>query len=228
VLGLLAGRQDIDVKGLDYDFDGCHLGLIVGGTEAKDVLRMLAKALGCSIWTIERENGSVWVWLGSRSPVSTEDVEHWLLDGSHREIKLVGGRVEQEIVGFSLTHKQAQAAQRVARRTRQRITWYADVEAVALVMHDEALARSMVSAWIAPIIRQRDGSTLFRTLQAYFACSHNKAETAKAIPADRHTVERHLHRVGELVGQPLKECGPKVELALQVYELWGDDGPKVG
>lgn len=226
VLGLLMGREDVDLRGLDYDFDGYHLGLIVGGAEAKDALRLLARALGCRAWTIERESGNVWGWLGSPSPIAAKDVEQCFLDGPHHDVKLVGGRAEREIAGFCLTHKQAQATQRVARRMPERVTWYADVELAALAMQDEQLAQSLIAAWIEPIVEQRNGNVLLRTLGTYFACAHNKAETAEAVPADRHTVERHLHRIGELIGQPLESCLTKVETALQIYKLLGEEGQR--
>ena len=226
VLGLLAGRPDIDLRGIDYNFDGYHLGLIASGAGARDALRLVAKALDLSLWLIERENDSAWGWLESRSLISTKDVEERLFSGPHHNVKVVGGRVERGIPGFCLTHKQAQTALRVARRRPQQITWYADVEAVAIVMQDEELAQSMIAAWIAPIARQRNGSVLLRTLQTFFACSHNQTETAEALPADRHTVERHLRRIGGLIGQPLQACGSRVELALQVHELWGDEGQR--
>lgn len=224
VLGLLVGQPDVDLQGIDYDFDGYHLGLIASGPEARDALRALAKELRCSLWPIERENGSVWAWLGSRSSISTTDVEHCFLDGPHRDVKLVGGRVERTIRGFSLTHKQAETALRVARRRTQRVTWYADVEDVALVMQDEQLAKSMIAAWITPILQQHNGRALLNTLQTFFACAHSKSQTADALPADRHTVKSHLDHVEEVIGQPLQKCAAKLELALRVYELCEDDG----
>lgn len=226
VLGLLAGRPSIDLRGIDYDFDGYHLGLIAGGAGAQDALRLLAKTLDCGSWLMERENGSMWGWLGSQMPISSKDVGDRLLDGPHSDVSLVGGRVERGIRGFSLTHKQAQTALRVAHRRSQRITWYADVEPVALAMQDEELAQSMIATWITPILEQRNGLALLETLRAFYACAQSRLQTAKALPADRHTVERHLHHIGKAIGQPVQTCAAKLELALQLYELWEDDGRK--
>src|SRR6202012_4320660 len=74
ILGLLAGRPGIDLRSIDYDFDGYHLGLIASGAGAEDALRLLAKQLGYGSWIMERENGSVWGSLASRSLISTRTV----------------------------------------------------------------------------------------------------------------------------------------------------------
>lgn len=220
ILGLLARRPGIDLRGIDYDFDGYHLGLIASGAGAEDGLRLLAKQLGYGSWIMERENGSVWGSLASRSLISTTTVEQCFLDGPHRDVKLVGGRVERTVKGFSLTHKQAETALRVARRSAQRVTWYADVEDVALVVQDEELAQSMIAAWITPILQQHNGRALLNTLQTFFACTQNLTQTANALPAGLRTVERHLTCIGKLIGRPPQACAAKLELALRVYELW--------
>lgn len=224
VLGLLAGRPGIDLRGIDYDFDGYHLGLIASGAGAGNALRLLAKQLGYGLWLMERENGSVWVWLGSRSLISTTNVEQCFLDGLHRDVKLVGGRVEPTVKGFSLTHKQAKAALRVAHRRPQPVTWYDDIERVALAIQNDELAQSMIARWITPILNEHNGPDLLKTLQTYFACAQSQSRAADALPADRHTVKSHLDHIGELFGQALQTCAAELEHALQVYELWkGDD-----
>ena len=141
---------------------------------------------------------------------------------------MIGGRVERTVKGFSLTHKQAETALRVARRRAQRVTWYADVEDVALVVQDEELAQSMITAWITPILQQHNGRALLNTLQTFFACAQNVTQTANALPAGLRTVERHLTRIGKLIGRPPQTCAAKLELALRVYELWEEERQQSG
>jgi hypothetical protein len=223
ILDVLAGRPGIDLEGIDYDFDGHHLGLIATGGEARDALRLLARTLNCRVWLVERENGSVWGWLASKSKICTNEVEGCLLK-AHHGIRLVGGRGERGLAGFCLTHKQAQTALHVAhRRPRQQVTWYADVEPVALIIQHEDLARSMIATWITPIVAQSNGLALLKTLQAFLACSQNLTQTAKVLPAGLRTVKRHLNRIGELVGQPPQACAAELEIALRVYKLWGEE-----
>lgn len=224
VLRLLAGEPGLDLSRIKYDFDGHHLGVIASGQDARQALDILSGRLGCQMLPIEREEGTIWAWLGGRAQIAAHDLERHLPDGAYAHVKLTAGLLERGVRGFRLTHKHAQAALRVARLERQRVTWYADVEPVALVLHDEELARSMITTCIQPIVDQRDGAVLLRTLQTFFACRHNRARTADALPADRHTVDRHIRRIGDLIGCPLYDCHTKVELALKVYELWKRSG----
>jgi hypothetical protein len=221
---LLAGEPGIDVRGIGYDFDGRHLGLIAGGTHAKEAVETLARELGCRLLCVESGNGTLWAWLGSRTPIAAKQIELHLLSRTDPTLTFTAGRLERGMIGFRLTHKHAKAALRVARLQPRRLTWYADVEPVALALQDEELARSMIAACITPILEQRDGVALLKTLHTFYASGRNQAKAGKALRTDRHTVERHLRRIELLIDSPLHSCHTKVELALRLYELWHNDG----
>jgi hypothetical protein len=216
---LLASEPGIDVRSISYDFEGQHLGLIASGAQAKEILDTLAKQLGCRLLSVEAGDGTMWAWLGSRSRIVAGDIELHLHNRPDAKVVLTVGRPERGIVGFRLTHKHAKAALRVARLELRRITWYADVEPVALALQDEELARSMITTYITPILAQRDGSGLLKTLQAFYASGRNQARAAKALSTDRHTVERHLRRIELLISYPLQKSHARVELALRLHEL---------
>jgi hypothetical protein len=220
---LLAGEPGVDVSGIGYDFDGQHLGLIAGGTHAKEVLQALARQLNCGLLSVDSGDGTMWAWLGSRARIAINDIELHLGRSPDAMVVLTAGRLEHGVVGFRLTHKHAKAALRVARLEPRKITWYADVEPVALALQDEELARSMITAYITPIVEQRDGATLLKTLQTFYASGRNQVKTGKILSTDRHTVERHLRRIELLINRQLPTCHVKIELALGLYELWHGD-----
>ncbi len=222
---LLASEPGIDLRGIDYDFDRRHLGLIAGGAHAKEAVETLARRLKCRLLRVDGGDGTLWAWLGSRTPITVEEIELHLLSMPDATLALTAGRFERGMVGFRLTHKHAKAALRVARLQPRRLTWYADVEPVALALQDEELARSMIAACITPIVEQRDGAALLKTLHTFYASGRNQAKAGKALHTDRHTVERHLRRIEMLISSPLHTCHTKVELALRLYELWHDDLP---
>jgi hypothetical protein len=221
---LLASEPGIDVRGIGYDFSGQHVGLIASGAHAKEGVQALAKQLGCQLLCVDSGDGTVWAWLGGRPRIAAKDVERYLLASPDPALMLTAGRLECGMAGFRLTHKHAKAALRVARLEPRPITWYADVEPVALALQDEELARSMIAAYIAPIAAQRDGASLLKTLRTFYASGRNQAKAGKVLGTDRHTVERHLRRVELLIGSPLQGSHAKVELALRLHELWhGED-----
>jgi hypothetical protein len=217
---LLASEPGIDVRGIGYDFGGKHLGLIASGAHAKEGVQALAKQLGCQLLCVDSGDGTVWAWLGSRSRIAARDVERCLLGRPDPALTVTAGRLECGMAGFRLTHKHAKAALRVARLEPRPIVWYADVEPVALALQDEELARSMIAAYIAPILEQRDGAALLKTLRTFYASGRTQARAGKLLCTDRHTVERHLRRIELLIGGPLQGCHAKIELALRLHELW--------
>ena len=212
------------MRGIDYDFDGQHLGLIASGIHPKEAVGAIAKRLNCQLLLVESGDGTIWAWFGSRSRIAIRDIELHLLNTPDPTVTLTAGRLERGIAGFRLTHKHAKVALRVARLDPRRITWYADVEPLALALQDEELARSMITAYITPIIDQHDGTALLKTLQTFYASGRNQAKAGQMLNTDRHTVERHLRRIEMLISCPLQTRYAKVELALGLYELWHGDG----
>jgi hypothetical protein len=217
---LLASEPGIDVRSISYDFEGQHLGLIASGADAKAAIGALARELGCRLLSVESGDGTLWAWLGNRSRIAAKEIESNLPNTPDATLILTAGRFERGLSGFRLTHKHAKAALRVARLEPRRITWYADVEPVALALQDEELARSMITGCITPIVQQRDGASLLKTLQAFYAAGRNQTKAAQMLGTDRHTVERHLRRIETLIACTLRTSNAKVELALRLHELW--------
>jgi hypothetical protein len=71
---LLAGEL-IDPSGLDYAFEGHHLAAAVaGGAGAVEATRALAETQDCRLLLVERGEGVLWAWIGSRAPIDPERV----------------------------------------------------------------------------------------------------------------------------------------------------------
>jgi hypothetical protein len=220
VTRLLTGETGIEGTDVDYDLHGHHLGVIATGKNVSAALALLAAGLDCQLLADEREQGMVWAWLGRKTCIAIDDVARCLKQGAYADVRLTVGRSEEGISGIRLTHKQAQAALRVAQLQPRRLTCYADVEPLGFILQDDDLAQSLITTYIEPIVQHRDGPVLLNTLQTFFANAQNRVKTAKALPGDRHTVTSHLKRIEELLGCTLCADQAKVELALKVYELW--------
>lgn len=217
---LVTGEGPSDVGDLEYTFDAWHLGLIVEGVKAEAGVRALAAGLDSQALVVPRGDGVVWAWLGARRPLAVEDVERLHSAGIAGEVSLAVGEPRSGLDGWRLTHREAQAAQEVMLRKPQRLTRGRDVILVAAVLRDDALTKSLVETYLAPLEGHGDsGAVLRETLRAYFSAGLNAATAAAALAVDRHTVQRRLRKVEEALGRLLPNCHAELVVALGLEEL---------
>jgi hypothetical protein len=216
---LLAGAPGEQAE-LDYELDGWHLGLIAIGADPAESLRHVAGALGNRLLWVSRGEDTVWGWLGGQRPPLAREVERAFECDGAVEISLAIGEPGRGVEGWRLTHRQAQAALRVALQSSRGFTRYADVALLASVLNDEALARSLVEIYLAPLgALENGGGVLRKTLRAYFAAEHNASSAASALGVTRHTVQNRLRAIEEKLGQSLRTRQAELEVALRLEEL---------
>jgi hypothetical protein len=217
---LVAGESPADIGGLEYSFDAWHLGMVVKGAKAEACVRTLAAALYSQVLVVPRGDEIVWGWLGTRQPLAVPDMERLLSSGAAGDAELAVGEPRSGLDGWRLTHREAQAAQEVMLRKPQRLTRARDVILLAAVLRDEAMARSLFETYLAPLEGHGDsGAVLRETLRAYFSAGLNAATAAAALAVDRHTVQRRLRKVEEVLGRLLPDCHAELVVALSLDEL---------
>lgn len=230
---LLAGAPG-DLFDLDYELDGWHVGVIATGATVAQDLRRVADALDCRLLYVPCGEQMAWAWLGGRSAPAAGDIELALLGEKMpgpsspargrrqgtREVTLALGEPAWALEGWRLTHRQAQAAMRVALRAPQPLTRYADVALMAAVLRDELLAESMVEVYLSALgDRHGAGAVLRQTLRAYFTAERNASSAASALGVSRHTVENRLRTIEEKLGHLLGARQAELEVALRLEEL---------
>ncbi|HXW59273.1 MAG TPA: helix-turn-helix domain-containing protein [Solirubrobacteraceae bacterium] len=217
---LLAGGH-VDSAELGYQLDAWHLGVIATGARARQTVRSLAGGLGRELLSMPRGEQTVWAWLGGQRRLASSDVERLLSAREAAGVWLAIGEPRQGVEGWRLTNRQARAAMLVAvRRPPTSLTRFADIALLAAVLRDEGLARSLVQIHLSPLEDQRDGGAASReTLRAYFAAGCNGATAAAALGVARHTVERRLRAIEEMLDRPLRTCHAELEVALLLEEL---------
>ena len=221
VRGLLANEL-ADRKGLEYQLDDAwHLGMIATGVGAEAAAQgLLTAGIGREVLAIRCSEQNVWAWLGSTRVVTTAEVVRLasaiLPDG----VEFAIGEPAQGVKGWRLTHRQAQAARRVAIRRPQRITRYADVGLQAELLRDEAMSSSLVHIWLSPLGEAKDGGTgLRKTLRAYLDAGCNAKTAAFELGVARHTVERHINEIEARLGRLPRTCVADLDIALRLDEL---------
>jgi len=220
VLRLLAG-EPITPGEFDYMFeDAWHLGMIASGARTPEAIRGLAAGLDCEVLSVARGEKTVWVWLGSENRLPPSGIEPQLSAMVDIGVRLALGEPSRGVQGWRLTHRQAQAALLVALHRPRGITRYAEDMLLAAALADETLATSLQEIYMAPLASQKDGGRVLReTLRSYFEVTSNAATAAVRLKVDRHTVERRLQKIEELLGRLLPTCQAELEVALRLHEL---------
>jgi hypothetical protein len=216
---LLTGEL-IDASGLDYDFEGGHLGLIAKGPGAEEALRDLAAAVDRRLLVVCHDKGTVWAWLGSRREIEMEELQRHISDTWPPEIALAIGEPGEGPSAWRLTHHQARAALPIALRSPEAFTRYADVALLAAILADDLLATSLRRLYLEPLEEERDGGEVARkTLRAYYAAGSNVSSAAAVLGVKRHTVTSRLRAIEERLGRPLGSCAAEIEATLRLEKL---------
>jgi hypothetical protein len=212
---LLQGDQSIDLRLIDHDFTGSHLGIVwANGARKANVLGTLADQSGGQPFCLPEQDGLSSGWLGLSCEPRAGDIERWLPRGRYPDLRIGIGRIAESVEGFCETHRLAHEAFLVARCRGRRIAWHADVELDALLLRDLAFARALIANYIDPL-----DALLLHTLRICHEKDWNESATARALEVHRSTVSDRLERIGKLVGRPVSACRFSLQLALLAAEL---------
>jgi hypothetical protein len=228
---LLAGGH-CDGDELGYRLESWHIAAIAAGADAAGALKGLAGRLGVSLLCVPCGEQTVWGWLGGARPPAARELDRALEEIDAGKVSLAFGEPGRGLEGWRISHLQAQAALRVALRSPRPVTHYADVALLASVLHDDALAGSLVDIYLSPLgARDNGGAVLRETLRAYFAAERNASSAACALGVTRHTVQNRLRTIEERLGQAIRTRQAELEVALRLEELGeraGEQAPDGG
>ncbi len=214
---LLAGEL-VDQRELGYDLDLEHIGVMVKGDAAKELLRQVAARLDRRLLAVRREEEPIWAaWLGGRRPLSTEAVMAAVAaTPTEAPVSVTLGEPAVGLEGWRLSHAQAKAALPLAER-RGPVVRFLEVALEAAVIRDELIADSLRRRYLEPLEAARDGGEIARaTLHAYFAAERNVSSTAAALGVDRRTVHNRLAAIEAALGGPLNGSAADLEIALRL------------
>ena len=216
---LLAGEL-LDTSSLGYELACTHLAAIATGQGVQEALRSLARAFQCRLLVVERPEGALWAWLGSREPLEMCELHRYAGESWPGGAKVAIGEPGAGLEGWRLSHRQARAALAVAQRSPEPFVRYADVALLAAVLSDELLASTLRRLYLRPLEAERDGGEVLReTLRAYFEAGRNVSAAAGVLGIKRHTVTGRLRAAEEWIGCPLESWGAELEVTLRLSQL---------
>lgn len=224
---LLAGER-FDAADLAYDFDAAHVGLIVCGPESSQTVRSLGGSVDRRLLSVFVGENVTWAWLGGRRKFEDEELEHLNSVDHPADTRIAAGEPAQGYDGWRLTHRQAQAAFRVAQRGPDRCARYGSVALLASALRDDVLMTSLRRNFLEPLTSERDaGAVAKQTLRAYFEAGGNISSAAAALGIKRHTVTNRLRAIEERVGRTLTSCSLEMDLALRLDGLSESSQPTI-
>ena len=207
---------------LGYDLDRGHVGLAACTAPPIDAL---ARRTGLDLLLVPGGEGVGWGWLsGSRTAL---DVRLEEVVSSARKLpgKVAMGEPGTGIAGFRSSHSQAVEAWRVlgSMPSGPTVLRFAEAAPVIALMRDRDLARCFISHELGRLPR-----SLQETAKAYMEAGQNAVAAAARTRRSRSTVERQLRRIEEILGQPFRDRGASLMIAMQACAIaraegwWGD------
>jgi PucR C-terminal helix-turn-helix domain/GGDEF-like domain len=222
IVALVQSDSPVAPLDIDFDFDLWHVGAIFRGGNAERTARRLAERFGYRLLCAARDEETVWVWLSSPRRSAAEDVDRLLVEYMPAELTVAIGESRSGMDGWRLTHREARVALQVMLRRPQRLTRGRDVILLAGILRNETLVRSLLDGYLVPL--ENNGNlnhSLLDTLRAYFAAAGNAAAAAASLGVTRHTVQRRIKTIEQILGQPIHTCYSELVVALQVVDLIG-------
>jgi hypothetical protein len=146
--------------------------------------------------------------------------------GPKPPVRMAAGTVAPDLEGFRSSHREARAAERVARMQGQKaaqVSFYAELELVALLSSDAGLARAFVQRVLGPMADAGPEMTELReTLSTYLAAEHRVATAARQLHAHRNTVNYRIKKAEGLIGATVRDSALELRSALLLVDVLGD------
>ncbi|WP_245719930.1 PucR family transcriptional regulator [Nocardia uniformis] len=246
VRALLDGSE-LDIESastrLGYRLGGRHLALVLwtdedpvalartdGPGDIADALDRVvgrcATALGSSsVLTVPSGSRALWAWLAVGDDTVALPAEEWPVEAP---VRVAVGISAAHLPGFGRSHREAVAARQVAERAHTalpRVVDYREVEVAYLTGLDEGAMRALIARELGVLAAPDTHSARLReTLHAYLRARRSPDAAAKTLGVHKNTVRYRLQRIEELLGHPVDQPGPRLEIALDCVAVYGVSG----
>jgi len=196
--------------------------------DADDSLqRMVGAISGClgapRVLLMAVSSRCVWAWVATRSRPDLSGIAS-VVEAQAQRVQVAVGNPAPGLDGFRQSHREAVQAQRVtmASGRARRLTYYSDVELIALTTDHHEAMRTLVERELGDLAGPSANLEPVRAaLLHYLRLGGNVEGTAELLHIHKNTVRYRLSRAEELIGRPLTERRASLELALRFVEEYG-------
>lgn len=221
---------------LGYRLRGRHLGVVAwistgtnrdtGLAELEAVASSAARVLGARGRPLfmPRDEARAWIWLplGADADLSREALDTAFDDGVG-SVQVAVGEPAAGLDGFRQTHNQALLTQRVALLASNdaRVTWFAEVGALALICSDVTAARSWVLATLNDLAIDDEPHARLRETLLVYLTTGSYTVTAERMVLHKNTAQYRVTKAEEALGARVGDRRADVELALRACHYLG-------
>jgi hypothetical protein len=232
-------RPDVDAAeaAIGYRMRRLHVGLVCwvpetpyGGEGLARLDRLttaIARRLRCIAQPlfVPFDHSMAWSWLPIEDPADVAwDVVRDVVAGEDPTARVAAGEPALGVEGFQQTHQEAGRARDVAHLARpgERLTTFADVGPVALLLPDVRAARGWVWQVLGSLAGSEEQDAMLReTLRVFLSTGGSYTSTARLLSLHRNTVQYRVRKAQNALGYPIASRREDVELALRVCRNLG-------
>ncbi|OHV50047.1 MULTISPECIES: CdaR family transcriptional regulator [unclassified Pseudofrankia] len=213
----LAGPQTAAIVWATAPGDGQALGSDVSADLEAAAEALMRAGAATRRLTVVASVASLWVWLPVAEIPQDAQLESRLR--TLHDIRIAIGRGGRDLDGFRRSHLDAATTQRMLTRitARQPVTRFQDVQLVALMTVDPALADEFVGDALGPLASA--DAEIRHTVSTYVREQFNASRAARRLYTHRNTVLRRLAHADQLLPRPLAENPLDVAAALEIVRL---------
>lgn len=166
------------------------------------------------------DNGALWVWVRTnrRATVAVSAI------AADNGVRIALGLPAPGLAGFRRTHLEAQAAQRMLRKSTRpgRLVLYDSIELEHLISQDESALCAFIERELAGVLGSGASTVRLReTLVCYLDSRCSIETTARELGVHRNTVRYRIERLEQLLGHTVDSRRLQLELALRCGGVLG-------
>lgn len=216
VIQILAGQPG-DLSEFGYRLDLFHLGVAVPSRSGAATVHQVARDLDAILLIAEPAGPTTWGWLGFAHRPARSDLRK-VAEGSLTEFDFLAcGELKEGVAGWRASHRQALAAQPLAKERPGEPTWYGDMALAAAATGNDLLLTFLKEDYLERLSTGPDnGTELKRTLRIYLSTGLNGASAAAALGVSRQTVAKRLRSAESLLERSIANCASSLDTALRL------------
>lgn len=234
VRGLLAREVD-DLRWASaalggYAFSAFHTALVLHAHDEQavaaldDLAARAAKALGAARpLVVHPGGGELWCWVATRTAPEPPALDALAEVFAGASVSAGVGTAGESLDGFVVSHEEAAAAHRLARRNGggAALTSYDSVELLVLLGESAAVDR-FVARQLGDLAGDDSGAQRLReTLEAYLDHGGSIDATAAALTVHPNTVRYRIGQAAEALGRPVGRYDGDLAVALRHHRAFG-------
>lgn len=209
-----------------YPVSTCHTAVVLStdDDDAVSDLERTATALAADLGSrrpllVVPGGRELWCWIGTRSAPELEPLRAQEAQLGKQGIRVYVGTPGDGLEGFTVSHREARAAQRIALRATpdQSLTLFPDVEVMSLVSQAPDGWPRFASRTLGELAQPGETAERLRETVHALLTLGSVEETARSLSIHKNTVRYRVGQAEEILGRPVHQAPVELALALRYH-----------